>query len=321
MTLWRLRLALDPLAPFATPPTSGTLFGHLCWAYRARHGQPALQAWVDRLPAEPFAISDLLPADHLPVPLLPAVPEALPQPLTREARESYEQRKKQRSRRFLPARAWREARTGATAARIAKQAADARLFKPARVPHNRIDRLSGQTPEQGGGGLWFADEFWPNGTAPQADLYVRTTLPERQLADLVRDVGETGFGADATLGRGRFALAGIEAAAWLDDAPAAGGMRRMLSLSQGFVSENMVQPRWKRTVLFGKVARSVMAEGARPWKLPLLLAEAGCTFAPADAGPYGAFLTGIHQDRPEIGHNGFHLAIPYTEAPVPEAAR
>lgn len=314
MTLWRLRLALDRLAPFATPPTSGTIFGHLAWAYRARHGQAALQGLLDRLPAEPIAVSDLLPADHLPVPLLPTPPEHLPRPLTSEARERYERRKQERTRRTITTTAWRNVRVGATAAKVLKQASGARLFAPSRVPHNRIDRRTGQTPEEGGGGLWFADEFWPQGERPEADLYVRTPLPRQELADLVRDVGETGFGADAAMGRGRFGISGIEEAGWLDNAPAAGGTRRMLSLSQGFITANMREPRWKRFVLFGKVARTVMAEGARPWKLPLVLAEAGCSFTPADAGPFGAWVTGIHQDRPEIGHNGFHLAIPYTEA-------
>jgi hypothetical protein len=69
-------------------------------------------------------------------------------------------------------------------------------------------------------------------------------------------------------------------------------------------------------VLFGKVGREMMASGLRPWKLPLVLAEAGATFAPADAGPFGAWVTGLHQDddpADPIGHNAFHLAIPYTE--------
>ncbi len=321
MTLWRLRLVLDPHSPFATPPTSGTIFGHLCWAFRARHGQAALQAWLDRLPAEPLLISDLLPADHLPVPLLPTRPEHLPQPLTREARERYERRKQERKRRYIATATWRDVRVGATAGKVAERAAELRLFAPARVPHNRIDRRSGKTPEAGGGGLWFADEYWPEAGRTGADLYVRGALAKHDVADLVRDVGEAGFGADAGLGRGRFSLEGIEDARWLDEAPPAAGTRRMLSLSQGFVSANMGDARWKRFVLFGKVARPVMAEGARPWKLPLVLAEAGCTFTPADAGPFGAWLTGVHQDRPEIGHNGMHLAIPYTEAPIREAAR
>lgn len=90
----------------------------------------------------------------------------------------------------------------------------------------------------------------------------------------------------------------------------------MLSLSQGVITPNMTEARWRRFVLFGKVGREMMAAGRRPWKLPLVLAEAGATFAPADTGPFGAWVTGVHQDddpSDPIGHNAFHLAVPYTE--------
>ncbi|MFN3448276.1 MAG: type III-A CRISPR-associated RAMP protein Csm4 [Roseococcus sp.] len=316
MELRRFRLLLDPLSPFGTPPTSGTLFGHLCWAKRAREGREALRAWLARLPAEPLALSDLLPADHLPRPLLP--------PALKQAPE--EDAKALKRRRYLPLEAWRGLRIGATAraleAALRKQRDDPPFLKPARSPHNRIDRASGKTPEAGGGGLWFADELWPavGREGPRriaADLYVQSALPAGELEALLADLGATGFGRDASTGRGRFTLEGSEAAGWLAEAPKGGGAARMLSLSQGVVSANMQAARWQRFVLFGKLGRAMAAEGKRPWKLPLVLAEAGATFAPEGAGPFGAWITGLHQDEEPgdpIGHNAFHLAIPYTEA-------
>ena len=313
MELRRFRLRLDPLSAFGTPPTSGTLFGHLCWAKRGRDGGAALRAWLRRLPAEPVALSDLLPADHLPKPLLA--------PASGAAADA----KAVKKRRFILLDAWRGLRTGATAAALQKGLRDARgdvapdppFLHRARSPHNRLDRQTGRTPEAGGGGLWFADEYWPEPRL--ADLYLRSALPAREMEALIAAVGETGFGRDASTGRGRFRLEGSEAVAWLDEAPRPAGERRMLSLSQGVVSANMRDARWRRFVLFGKLGREMIAEGRRPWKLPLVLAEAGCTFAPADAGPFGAWVTGLHQDddpADPIGHNGFHLALPYTEAPA-----
>lgn len=316
MELRRYRLVLDGLSPFGTPPTSGTLFGHLCWAKRAREGREALRAWLRRLPAEPFLLSDLLPADHLPKPLLGPVPAASPS----------EDAKALKRRRYVPLAAWRGLRVGATAEALERalrqSKEDPPFLKPARSPHNRIDRATGRTPEAGGGGLWFADELWPaiskHGPARiEADLYVRSSLPTREVDALIAHVGATGFGRDASTGRGRFTLEGSEGAGWLDEAPGAGGVGRMLSLSQGVVTANMGDARWQRFVLFGKLGREMAAEGKRPWKLPLVLAEAGATFAPQDRGPFGAWLTGIHQDEEPadpIGHNAFHLAIPYTEA-------
>ncbi len=324
MEMRRYRLRLDSSVPFGTPPTSGSLFGMLCWAFRARHGRDALRAFLRRLPEEPFLLSDVLPADHLPRPLLPAprgeAPEARP-----------EIAKSLKRRRFLPLSGWRGLRAGANAAGLRKClensgastiAPDPPFLVHARAPHNRIDRRSGKTPAAGGGGLWFADELWPrpgertHARQVLADLYVRTAMPAGQVEFLLAEIGAQGFGRDATYGRGRFALEGGEAVGWLLDAPKAGSPR-MLSLSQGVVTPNMEAPRWRRFVLFGKLGREMVAEGRRPWKLPLVLAESGCTFTARGAGPFGAWLTGLHQDDdPDdpVGHNGFHLAIPYREA-------
>ncbi|MCS6891309.1 MAG: hypothetical protein N2Z67_07570 [Acetobacteraceae bacterium] len=318
MELRRFRLRLDVLSPFATPPGSGTLFGHLCWAKRAREGREALRAWLRRLPEEPVAISDLLPADHLPRPLLAPPPGG-------EARQP-EDAKQIKKRRYLPLSAWRRLRAaadGRTLEGLLREAkGDPPFLAPRRLAHNRIDRASGKTPEAGGGGLWFAEEFWPTprhrgARHIEADLYVRSALPARAVEDLLAHVAETGFGADAGLGRGRFHLDGSEPAGWLDDAPRGAGEARMLSLSQGVVTENMRAARWRRFVLFGKLGREMVAEGRRPWKLPLVLAEAGATFAPDGPGPFGAWVTGLHQDddpSDPVGHNAWHLAIPYTEA-------
>jgi CRISPR-associated protein Csm4 len=322
MELRRYRLLLDAASPFGTPPTSGTLFGHLAWAKRRREGRVALQAWLARLPAEPFALSDLLPADHLPRPLLaPAASVG-----------TAEDAKALKRRRYLSLAAWRQLRAGATSQVLqrllckpnTKQADDDPHFlRGASLPHNRIDRATGRTPAAGGGGLWFAEELWPEVDGEgrkrhvEADLYIRSALPTTEVEALLAEVGETGFGRDAALGRGRFRLEGSEAMAWLDQAPAAGGVRRHLSLSQGVVTANMRSARWQRFVLFGKLGREMTAESKRPWKLPLLLAEAGATFAADDPGPFGAWITGLHQDddpADPIGHNAFHLAIPYTEA-------
>jgi len=321
MHLRRIRLLLDPASPFGTPPSSGTLFGHLAWAKRRREGREALQRWLARLPNEPFLISDLLPANHLPRPLLAPV-----------ALSAAKDAKALKRRRYISLEVWRQLRTAATAAvlpgLLSKREEDQidddpPFLRSATLPHNRIDRRTARTPEAGGGGLWFADELWPNvsdrgGQRVEADLYIRAAMPPGEIEALLADVGETGFGRDAGTGRGRFRLEGSEAMAWLDEAPpAGGGAPRRLSLSQGVITSNMQAARWQRFVLFGKLGREMMAEGKRPWKLPLLLAEAGATFAAADDGAYGAWITGLHQDddpADPIGHNAFHLSIPYTEA-------
>lgn len=323
--LW-FRLRRDRASPLGTPLTSGTLFGHLCWALRDRDGEPALEAWLERLREEPFAVSDGFPAGTLPRPLLPspAQPAQPRQALDREALQRLETAKKQRRRALVSLDRWRDVRVGLNAARAAAALVedprvDGADLKPLtvenRVPHNVIDRRSGHTLEQAG--LWFADEWWTAEAGSAMDLYVRTSRSADDVADLLCRVGAQGYGRDASLGRGLFTVEkGHEPAGWLDDPPGAGGTPRYLSLSHGTVTPNMRDARWKHAVLYGKLGRVMLAEaGGRPWKLPLLLAQPGATFAADGPGPFGEWLLGVHQDRPEIGHNAYHVAIPYTEAP------
>lgn len=333
--LYRFRLHIPASVPFGTPPTSGTIFGHLCWALRAREGRAALVDFLRELPEKPVAVSDLLPADHLPRPLL--APSAKgPDKDTPLA----DHRKKIKALRYISIDVWRKIREGANEDGLLKhlvgKESDPRLapeppfFRRHRLPHNRIDRRSGKTPEEGGG-LWFADELWPKtknddkdtnekkegGKEIMADLYVQTSHPPDLIRGLLEHVGASGFGRDATYGRGLFTVGSCENMAWLAELPQGSGMR-LLSLSQGVITPEMKEARWQRFVLFGKVGREMMAEGIRPWKLPLVLARSGATFAvegDQGAGPFGRWLTNIHQDRPDIGHNGFHVAIPYRETP------
>lgn len=334
--LLRFRLRRDRASPLGTPLASGTVFGHLCWALRDRDGEPALETWLGRLREEPFAVSDGFPAGTLPRPMLPSPAQPL-QPrhaLDRKALARLEEAKGQRRRNLVSLDRWRDARVGLDGGRIGPALAPEPAFqtpgggsvpalREARSPHNVIDRRSNHTLQEAG--LWFADEWWAAGAGLEVDLYVRTARPADDVADLLRRVGEHGYGRDASLGRGLFAVQGHEQAGWLDDPPGAGGAPRLVSLSHGTVTPNMRDARWKHAVLYGKLGRAMLAEvGGRPWKLPLLLAQPGATWAADNPGPFGEWLLGVHQDLPGIGHNAYHVAIPYTEAArpgtVPEAA-
>jgi CRISPR-associated protein Csm4 len=66
---------------------------------------------------------------------------------------------------------------------------------------------------------------------------------------------------------------------------------------------------------FGKAGpRVTLGEGASPFKRPILLTRPGATFTRCGDGRFGAWLTGVHPTRPEIGHNALHVAIPFREA-------
>ncbi len=302
MPLWRLTLELQ--GPLGTPLTSGTLFGHLCWAMLRREGEAALEAWLTAIAAgeATLRVSDALPKDHLPRPLLR--PQPPDEGLDTAAADAA---KKQSKKRWLRRADWLRHRQGLDAARLSPLLVDAARLDDLHA-HNRIDRRTGTTPTEGGG-LWFVEDDWSYALAPERDLYALTDLDPEGLHHLLADVGAEGYGRDATYGRGRFT---VHPPALDDDLLRHAG-NRLMSLSHGCLDETMQAPRYERFTHFGKVAAVLAARTGRPFKRPVLLTKPGATFD-AGPGPFGRLLADVHQDDARVRHDAQHLAIPFTEA-------
>lgn len=311
-----LRIRLRLVAPLGTPMVSGTLFGHLCWAWLDRHGEKALEEWLDAMARgarAPFLISDAFPAGHLPRPLLPPDIPAQDVPLE-QARQAKRRRHAMLVRRedFLRLRT-RPSREGDWLAAVAEPPA----HLPVQHAHNTIDRLRATTLEVAG--LWFVEDDWGFARVPERDVYVDTDLDAGEVRALFALVGESGYGRGVTYGRGFFEVVEVSEDRELAQ-PLDGDDVRLVSLSHGCLSPNMRDARWRRTTHFGRLAARAAgrpgADGApaRPWKVPLLLMRPGATFAPADGGPFGALLDRVHRDLPQVRFNAWHLAVPYREA-------
>jgi len=311
MADYLVRLTLN--APLGSPLHSGTLFGHLCWALRYQDSEAALNDWLLELPEAPFLLSDGLPAGWLPRPLLAPPPRFSQQPgeARDEFREKLEQAKKLRKRGWIRVTDFLALRDGLTETRLAARL-DPKTSPPTprrvRIAHNTIDRHTGTTPDSGG--LYFMGEDWFADDARERDVYVRTTLPRERVAGLFSLVGELGFGRDATLGRGQFQASLTEPPSGLFDFEG----NRCLSLSHGSRSANMAAPRYKLHTHYGKVGGLYAGGVMSPFKRPLLLCRPGATFAPADGGPFGELLAGVHPHDSSIRHNAWHLTVPFSEA-------
>lgn len=317
-TTYRVRLRLA--SPLATPLHSGTLFGNLCWAWRLLRGEADLARWLTSLPEDPFLISDGFPADQLPRPLLkPAAPRRLPP-------ESVGRRKEVRKLPFIPKDLFLELRQ-----RLTQEELDTRLDEllrrrreedgrrtPAertragaetvvRIPHNRIHRITGRTPDSGG--LFFVEELWTSGLASYRDVYVQTSLPAERLIELFKTVGRWGYGRDATWGRGRFDDR-------IDIEPDTSGLfedgfPRLMSLSHGSLSGNMSNARYRIDTLIGRVG-GTLAVSTSPFKYPMLLTRPGATFDAAN-GPFGELLLNVHPFIPWVRQNAWHLTVGFQE--------
>lgn len=318
MADYRVHLTLR--GPLATPLHSGTLFGHLCWAFRYQQGEAALTRWLAELPAAPLLLSDAFPTDQLPRPRL--APADRPAEQLGESRADFVNRmqhyKRLRKATWLTVADFLALRDQLNETHLLQRlAATAAVQPPPTAPrpetqhrrqaHNTIDRLTGTTPETGG--LYFMDETWSNAAAAERDVYVRSEFTADQLQALFTQVGEFGFGRDATLGRGQFTVR-IKTA---DPRLFAYQGNRLLSLSHGTLTANMAAPRYQRHTHFGKVGGLYGGGVMSPFKYPLGLLRPGATFSPTDDGPYGELLTGVHPDDSTICQHAWHLCLPFTE--------
>ncbi|RMF80840.1 MAG: hypothetical protein D6739_09880 [Nitrospirae bacterium] len=313
----RYRLTLTPQAPVATPFHSGTLFGHLCWAYRYRHGEAALLEWLETFRERPLLLSDAMPEGYLPRPVV-APPagerrEALAERLGRgDLVEGYKRLKQYKKRRWISERAWEALRDGYDEGALyehwLREEGSAPPTAAAQVrPHNRIDRQRATTPESGG--LYFVEtRVYPRGA--RLTVYVETdALDETELAGLFGDVGHWGYGRDASSGLGRFRVEVRPYEGSLFDHP---GSRR-LSLSHGAIDGSTPRARYRLHTHYGRLGGTFAQDDTSPFKRPVLLAEPGATFDGA-GGLAGALLQGVHGERPEIRHHAFHLTLPFTDA-------
>ncbi len=243
---------LELLGPLGTPLHSGTLFGHLCWAWRELEsaGDPALpfslERWLERLPEAPFLISDGFPAGWLPRPLLDPAPRA-PLPVEHDRRREFmDAAKRRRKARLMRIEDFLRLRAELSPQALEDAPGEAdpehgvrdHLIR-ASLPHNRIDRRTGHTLEEGG--LYFLSEFWPDPERNAWDVYVETELEAAALQRLFEHVGQCGYGRDVTWGRGRFRASVAPADARLFDFA---GTRRV-SLSHGSLTPNMNDPRYR----------------------------------------------------------------------------
>ncbi|MEF3193035.1 MAG: CRISPR-associated protein Csm7, partial [Halothiobacillaceae bacterium] len=192
-----LKATLAPCSAFGTPIKGDTLFGQLCWALRNRLGEARLVELLDGYTdGRPFAVvSDAMPVGHLPRPTLPG---HVFKPLADT------DRKAEKKRIWMPVEH--------LATPIADWLAHCRAAhelpggeaQSHPHPHNAIDRRTGTTGE--GFAPYSLTRHWYSEGA-RLDLWIvldEARLSIDELEQALADIGELGFGRDASIGLGRF---------------------------------------------------------------------------------------------------------------------
>lgn len=299
-----LRIRLRPLAAFGTPLVGDTLFGQLCWAACERFGHGRLAGLLDGYTeGAPWAVlSDAFPAGYLP---RPTVAEASIGVTSDPAK-----RKQARERRWLPAEGY-----AAPLGTWIDRAEQVQVERADIVTQNTIHRLTGTT----GRGMFAPRQvdrivFEP-GT--QLDIYCvldESRASKEDLLLLIADIGDAGYGRDASTGLGKFALEGVTEVPWHGVRTATVMTLAPCAPAPGeFVPEASFYLPLTRFGRHGGVA----ARMGNPYKQPILLCRTGALLArerPAECAFVGTGLGGearpISLAVPATVHQGYAPAVP-----------
>jgi CRISPR-associated protein Csm4 len=310
------RITITPLGPLSTAWVSGTIWGHIAWAIRYVEGKESLNIWMKEQETTPWLFSSQMPKDMLPKPLLT--------PMTQDAQkpslEEFNLIKKARKISNISEDFFYDLRDNLNEL-VLLEALKAELQKPTTVSlvgskglkplqlfHNRIDRQTGRTPEAGG--LFVENSRWAENNY-RFQVFIATDNDcLNRLKVLFEFVGNSGFGANASTGRGCFSFDITEENRLFRESG-----NRAMSLSHGVITTNMGNPRYKQHTHYGKLGGHFTTGAYSPFKYPVLMALPGATFKPCGKPPFGKLLAGVHHDSnlDFIRHHALHLPIYFTE--------
>lgn len=305
-----LRFTFRPQTAFGTPLVGDTLFGQLCWGFAHRFGSDwlteRLQGYTE---GNPFLVlSDAFPQGFLP---LPTVPGTFWKP-----QDNFD-RKVLKKKRWLPIMkmeasfpAWQGlAQSDAEVAKSILNKGDFPLQKLETQPHNTINRATSTTGE-GQFAPYTQTQIWFHPDL-RFELYAvldETRVSAEELLATLTDMGQSGYGRDASIGLGKFE---IERDTGFADLPHAPNPNAWLTLAPsapqglGFdATKSFYQPLTR----FGRHGDAAVHSG-NPFKRPLLLAKTGSVFAPANGVDNRSFLGqglgNISSTRPEAVAQGY----------------
>jgi CRISPR-associated protein Csm4 len=294
------RFRIVPKTAFASPLRGDMLFGQLCWMLRWTEGEARLKERLAGYGASPFlVVSDAFPAGYLPLPLLPSAfwEQEDADPKVLKARRWIA-----RSETGKPLAKWLHAAKSASELGNAGYCqAEALQF------HNSINRATGSTGEAPFAPYSQNTLYYGEGAL---EIYAQTDealLDIETLSAALSAVGDSGYGRDASVGLGKFAVEGAEEVT--PDAASPSKMILSAACLEGMKLE--AASFYKTATHFGRHG-SVLSH-PNPFKKPVVLAQTGSVLTSAAfAGMtvVGRAVTGISPVQPEAVHQGYALAWP-----------
>jgi CRISPR-associated protein Csm4 len=322
MNTFRVRLTLR--SPLGTPLVADTLFGHLCWGIAYHKGPQAVTDFLAGMsgPEPPLVISDPLCADHWPTPALPGLPPDAEDKLLAQLEQTrgsplaaHDHLRELFRRPWLPHEIWSDVSgqldfAAIIRALLQKDPAPPASLAFATVAHNTINRLSGQTLEEGG---FFFDrqEFPTDGSA--YDVWVRTSFDADRVSQLFEWGLAGGYGRDGSTGKGRLTVEAVEPLVL----PSVDGPNAVMTL--GTCAPAAADPAdgcWNLDVRHGKLGGPLALHAGEDdqtpvFKKPVVLLARGAIVMTSQPRPIvGRIVKDVHPTRPEVVTCGLTLTLP-----------
>lgn len=302
MELYKQTLRLE--SSLVTSLKGDTIWGHIAWGIAVHEGEQAITAFLEEAKRAPnLIVSSAFPAGYL----------CKPYPAPRKRTEmlsltKYADIKKQKKQRYAVASEYLSVTTHPLMAGASKpepHTVKQPYFTSDTRMHNSIDRYSSTVME---GNLYTATELWASHSF--FDMYILSSFSPERLTQLLTWAFENGYGADASIGKGKISLSGT-----LEPVQAHTNSSRYMALAP-FVVPDAAGVTELRAELFlrtGKIG-GAFASSLSPYKKTVLLYDEGAVFTSATPIQYmGALLQNVHTD-PRICQAAFAPVIPITDS-------
>ncbi|MFO7884663.1 MAG: hypothetical protein R6U68_07570 [Desulfobacteraceae bacterium] len=332
-------ITIQPVSAFGTPLKGDTIFGHFCWqaAHYPELLEQGLEAQLAKYSKDPFAVfSSAYPKTEY-----KGTSRFFKRPdislkyfksfQKLEKKEKINQAKEIKKKKWIQAKGRLEINlqkntlfsdkelvgrlqqdtTVENARRLRKIEARG-IVQTVSLPHNSINRLTNST----GSGMfapYSLDVFY---YLPETELVVfvlintKATDIERIITGLER-IGKWGFGRDASTGLGKFEVAEADPV----PLPSFDKADALYTLAPAVPEKNMYQHSFfSPFVRYGKHGDMLAVKG-RPFKNPVIMADEGAIFIPADKQlinrPFlGRSVTDVSKAMPETVVQGYSPVLP-----------
>ncbi len=326
------KLRIELTTSIITPFQSDTIFGHICWAiHQLDWGtendklQQFLNAYDAKDTKPPLLVSDGLPENHLPKPVLPSVSqEELDKkiPVKKRIDESYRIKNLKKLKYITKDDFDKLQQTEINGSKLfdilynsSTEKYDETAFGLSFVvQHNTIDRIADKVTE----GLYSETEKFFSSENNKYEIYINATdfFTKVDLERIFEYISLQGFGKNKSTGKGAFNILDLSEKI---DLPKARNPNGFITLSSYIPRKNDPIEGYYNTLLkFGKLGGTFAAGspevGKNPFKKPLIMMCAGSIFKDSEYCEdkiYGSLLQDMHKENADIRHyaHAFPLGI------------